>query len=300
MKYSVNEEGIQSLRAMACSSLKAIDKILELVSEIKLISDNYEELLGPHKASLNAELFDITHQLRHITGTVSEMSKTLNEVAEGYEEILENDKIQKAFVCQPSFEEKTASKSKGLFSKIFSKDTNNKDNEKTISFGEGLIAVKDSLNTDRYFICGNQHDKFKDYWENMSEKYAEEYCEEPQIEFICAKDIEGIPLGEGDIKNPERFWGRWEGGTQKTFEKIARQIPEVKMLLDAGKSCDEIAADRPELENCVDIYFRNPREVSKADGFYVFKDNGRHRELAAQAVNGMIPVKVTSVIKWKQ
>lgn len=133
-----------------------------------------------------------------------------------------------------------------------------------------------------------------------------DYEHEPQsadgegIKYIRASDIEGIHIFETDLSDSSGFWGCRTGGTQRTFMDIAKQIPEVKRMVDSGMSLQQIRDSRPDLDSCVGIYFEGAPQVSQLGEFYIFSSNGRHRELAAQAINGVIPVRITDVIVPKK
>lgn len=165
-----------------------------------------------------------------------------------------------------------------------------------IPFGTNITVCKDSLSSGRYFAEGNHHEAFRDYWENHAQ-YEEHPANVDGLVYISARDIQGIHLYDSEVQDPAGFWGRRTGGTQNTFVDIAKQIPAVKSLADSGKSLQDICYEHPELESCVGIYFTGAPEVKQADGYYVFCDNGRHRSLAAQTINGMIPVRIRSIIK---
>lgn len=140
-----------------------------------------------------------------------------------------------------------------------------------------------------------------DYWAHM-----DDYESQPadgsggEIKYIRASDIEGIHIFETDLSDSNGFWGRRTGGTQQTFMDIAKQIPEVKQMIDSGMSLQQIRDSRPDLGSCVGIYFEGAPQVSQLGEFYIFSSNGRHRELAAQAINGVIPVRITDVIVQKK
>lgn len=142
-----------------------------------------------------------------------------------------------------------------------------------------------------YFVKGDHFDQFEnDYYSPDDSAYTE--YDTPVQRDISPGLIEGIHLGKGEVEDPSVFWGQHEkGGTAESFQEIASHIPEVRDRLAAGESLDDIAED-DKLSDCASIYFRNMPEVVERDGYYEFNSNGRHRILAARALDHDIPVKV--------
>jgi hypothetical protein len=161
-----------------------------------------------------------------------------------------------------------------------------------------IFAARDSLNSERYFVVGNHYSEYMDYWINH-ENYTETECERSEYIYINARDIEGIHLSEYDVSHMADFWENSMGGTQDTFTDIAKRIPDVKLMLESGMDLDDIKISSPELEKCIEIYFKNIQQVGRAENFYVFLYDGRHREMAAKIIDGIIPVKVTRTIRHK-
>lgn len=168
-----------------------------------------------------------------------------------------------------------------------------------IPIDDNTFVVQDYFNSDRYFVADNHYSEYMDYWLNMGD-YTEVPSESTIYKYINARDIEGIYLFDSDIANMKGFWGRRTGGTRDTFVEIAEQIPIVKSLLEAGMGLDNIRTENPELVDCINIYFEKIAQVSKLGEFYIFSSNGRHREMAAQFIDGIIPVRITSSIRHKE
>ncbi len=145
------------------------------------------------------------------------------------------------------------------------------------------------------FVKGENYAQYIDYWNNYSDRKSRfERFDEPEIVTISPSLVEGIPLYEHDVSNPEDFWSQHEpGGTEQSFNEIASKIPLVKEELANGKPLSDILQDE-NLGACACIYFKpeNMPEVIKCGDHYEFQSNGRHRILAARNQGYDIPVRV--------
>ena len=145
------------------------------------------------------------------------------------------------------------------------------------------------------FVKGENHAQFMDVWNNYSdEANSVERFEEPEIVTISPSLVEGIPLSEYYVSNPDAFWSHHEPvGTEESFNDIASKIPTVKKELEDGRTLAEIMED-DNLSKCASIYFhpQNMPKVIKCGDHYEFQSNGRHRILAARNLGYDIPVKV--------
>lgn len=93
MKYAVNEEGVSALRTAASEITEAVDQLKNLTSGIQNTADENPDGLGPHKASLVSALENIKEQLNRASEPADSVAETLEEVAEGYQEIIDNDRF---------------------------------------------------------------------------------------------------------------------------------------------------------------------------------------------------------------
>lgn len=163
---------------------------------------------------------------------------------------------------------------------------------------DGIILRQDVLSDDRYFVQGNNYDKFSHYWQNASE-YTRT-CSGRKMT-IDARDIEGIYLSETEVKDSHLFWNRgqqYQVDSAEYFENLASRIPEIQAKLDAGETAESIMKN-PDLKDCYEKYFESPIEVYEADGYYVFASAGRHRCMAAQKLGCKIPVTIIGRIRQK-
>ena len=93
MKYAVNSDGIKAMRTMAAAITNAISVLEAETNKVENIAAAYPDALGPHKASLDRALQDISQSLKYATEPAAEVAENLEDVAEGYEDIIEHDGI---------------------------------------------------------------------------------------------------------------------------------------------------------------------------------------------------------------
>lgn len=94
MKYAVNSEGVEAMKKMASAITEAIEEIGTLTQGIKSTADGYQDMLGPHKSSLDSALSDIEASLKQASEPAESIAEQLNDVAEAYEDIIGNDRIR--------------------------------------------------------------------------------------------------------------------------------------------------------------------------------------------------------------
>lgn len=93
-KYAVNEPGAAALRSMASAIDEAVEQLVSLISGIQSTADEYDDSLGPHKASLDDVLEEISESLKQATDPANAVSEKLNDLADEYQEIIENNRIK--------------------------------------------------------------------------------------------------------------------------------------------------------------------------------------------------------------
>lgn len=123
----------------------------------------------------------------------------------------------------------------------------------------------------------------------------------PQVETISPASIEGVNVGGSRaMNNPDTFWNHHSNSRERYME-MASHIPEVSSRLQAGESLDQIRAEGSEsLKACATYYFgKDMVKVSRANGYYSFNGDGRHRVVAARKLGYDIPVCVTGVMRKK-
>ena len=173
---------------------------------------------------------------------------------------------------------------------MFQKNKSQSNENTTIDFN-GLSLEKTGALGDKFFVKGNNFDKFKYFRENI-DQYS--YIVTDYAKTISSRDIEGIYLNSSEVEDPHYFWTRgneYPVDSETYFMEIASHIPEVSMRLRSGESLDSIG-NISELKTCCDYYFDTPITVYEIDGFYHFGDAGRHRCMAAKKLGCDIPVNV--------
>lgn len=93
MKYAVSDNGIRALFELAESIRNAIYSIEAETKKVEWIAETYPDTLGPHKESLDRTLEEIKIALYNATEPAEELSEMIEEVAEGYQDILDHDLI---------------------------------------------------------------------------------------------------------------------------------------------------------------------------------------------------------------
>lgn len=294
-QYAVNEEGVQALKSTASNIMDAVEQVLNITNSIESVADEYVDTLGPHHTSLVSAITEIREAQKQAVQPASELSETLNDVADAYQDIIDNDRVpagnsgtsikgssQSGVICGASKGGKVTS----FFGRIFG--------------GAGSAGSQfGQFNVDSNgFVKGNGYDSYINDWNSYGnaefETDTKSFEGKNITETIDPASIEGIRVSENDIKEPSIFWGQHKtGGTAESFKEVASHISEVKSELDKGRSLFDLEND-PVLGPCASIYFdpQNMVQVIKCDGYYEFQSNGRHRVLAAREAGYDIPVKI--------
>ena len=131
----------------------------------------------------------------------------------------------------------------------------------TAMFDNTTPVSQDTMASDRYFARGNHYDEYQQFWESGGDGYTYSKVDNPQVELVKARDIEGVSLNQTEMDNPAEFWN-------KRYSKA----DYVDYVTNGNIS-------------------NNPVEVTKVnDSFYYFEGDGRHRILTAQELDIDIPV----------
>lgn len=292
-KFAINMEGVESLNTLANGLLvysnNIVEKNQQLEQMISLISDD----LGVYGDEIYGIINRNKQTLNNNKDDIIELAIQVKKYAQYIEGLVSEN------LCDNhSVKSESIFRTKDKIGGLFGKRKGQNDNNTVIPFGDKITVSQDKMNSERYFVNGNHSEQYMDYWTHL-EEFSEITVGNDSIIYIKAKDIEGIPLSSREVCDVEGFWGRRTGGTQESFVEIAREIPSIKKLLDSGMDYAEIRSRYPELSDCVGIYFEDAPSVSMLEDFYVFVGNGRHREMAVQIINGMIPVRVKSIITRK-
>lgn len=92
-KYSVSEEGVLALNAVVSSIMEATNQILALTNSLENTSSEKVNAIGPHKASLLSAITQIKNAEKEATEPVKEISEMLMDVADAYQDIIDDDRI---------------------------------------------------------------------------------------------------------------------------------------------------------------------------------------------------------------
>lgn len=302
LKYAVSNEGVQALKITASNILDAVDQILNITNSIETVANEHIENLGPHYTSLVSAITEIREAQKQAVQPASELSESLNDVADAYQDILDNDKVSNAnggttaTSSSPSGGIVGGTKG-GKFTSFFGR-----------MFGGSISAGSrfGQFSVDSHgFVKGNGYDSYINDWNSYGtaefETDTDSFKGKNITETIDPESIEGIRVSEYDIKNPQIFWEQHEdGGTAESFKEVALHIPKVQSALDSGRSLFDLKND-PVLGSCASLYFdpQNMVQVIKCNGYYEFQSNGRHRVLAARDAGYTIPVRIIGVRRRK-
>ena len=133
LQYKVDEEGVAALRTMAEAISEVTDIVSLLISSVQSDANSRSDTLGPHKASLDRALEEIKESIVQASQPVSEVSESLNDVADAYEEVIENDRI-KYFGNQSRTDSKGITSTNGIHASPSGKEFNNSGNNSSISY----------------------------------------------------------------------------------------------------------------------------------------------------------------------
>ncbi len=292
-KYAISKEGAESLNQLSNNLFINANNIVEANAHLEQVMGSLDDGLGIY----GDEIIGIIHRNRQILNNNREAIENLAmQLKKQAREVEEMVAMELGDFDSTSTERHSGIR--GIVENIFGKKGGSKNDDLAIPFGNGITVSQDKRNSDVFFVNGNHSKEFMDYWTHVDE-FTVVPIDNESIIYINARDIEGIHLNNNDISDVDGFWGRRTGGTQESFVNIAQDIPKVKNLLESGMDYHEIRSAYPELSDCVDIYFESAPSVCALNDFYVFSFGGRHREMAAQTIDGMIPVKVKSIITRK-
>lgn len=93
--YSVNADGIQAINTMAHQIVMAKDELVQAVLSVKSVADE-NDTIGPHQASLDDALDQISQKVNEVSDSVDLISVKLKEVAELYQEYMDDNRFKNA------------------------------------------------------------------------------------------------------------------------------------------------------------------------------------------------------------
>lgn len=92
MKYAVNPEGVQALRTLSRQIVEGAETINSAADALSTAADEHSDALGPHQSSIAGILEEIRAAEAAAAEPVESVSEKLNDVAEGYQEVIDNDR----------------------------------------------------------------------------------------------------------------------------------------------------------------------------------------------------------------
>lgn len=309
MRYSVTEQGISALKSMSQKVIAAEEDICSGVASVLVVSDSMANTLGPHKASLDSALENISNLINGTKQNVTEISNKLNMTAQAYEEFLQTDRIKDTVqsangmagigglgaliggIFGHSGGEGKAAAGNGPSSGSAAEMAAGNSSQ---TFSDFQIA-EDPYSEGTMNFPGSHYQEYLDIENNMDQYTFSTEGYDNVVEDISPDQIEGVTVS--NVETADKFWGQHEtGGTEDSFLGIASHIPDVKGELEKGKSIDDIKED-PVLGSCAQQYFSplssEQVRVVKCGDFYLFDGNGRHRILAAKHFGYSFPIHVT-------
>lgn len=93
MKYAVSDEGVSALMTLSTNITEAVVEVYQLTANIQASMDEHNDAIGPHRASLSEAIKDIYQSIKTSAKPANTLSETLKEVAEAYQEIIDNDQL---------------------------------------------------------------------------------------------------------------------------------------------------------------------------------------------------------------
>ena len=92
MKYAVNEDGVASLREMASKLEASTDELTQSLQSINSVMDEYGDTIGPQgTTTLKSAVDGITSTIRGSFDSINEVVVKLSDIADDYEEEINND-----------------------------------------------------------------------------------------------------------------------------------------------------------------------------------------------------------------
>lgn len=94
MKYAVSEDGVQALNGLSTKLSATTTQINSLTGTILNRIAEYQDVLGPHKKSIEEAVGEIATSTNVAAGSVESVAEILSDVAASYQEIIANDRIR--------------------------------------------------------------------------------------------------------------------------------------------------------------------------------------------------------------
>lgn len=95
-KYAVNNEGVSALCQLSTRVSNCCESLNGLIADLKNACGDKGQVLGPHYASVEEALETIQAEVNKAKEPSISVSETLLDIADSYEEIIENDKVKQS------------------------------------------------------------------------------------------------------------------------------------------------------------------------------------------------------------
>ncbi len=90
-KYACSDEGVAALKDCAARILDGAEGLKAETSAMRSVGDEYSDTLGPHLSELNSALDGIQGALARCIEPANNIADLLNEVAEGYQDVIDTN-----------------------------------------------------------------------------------------------------------------------------------------------------------------------------------------------------------------
>lgn len=251
------------------------EKLKETKSKLNSIKDN------PYASHLEAASAKGDQLMGELESLLDEIDEDIPDISSGSDQGISAG---------------SSGKKGGLFSGLFSKKAEPASVSQAPHFGSFEMAQIPGSSD--YFVKGSNYDSFISDYNNYGSTVYQSLSGNEKEAVISPSLIEGIRMGPGEAADNSIFWAQHlTGGTKESFMEITSHIPQVRSLIDSGMSLDEIRHARPDLEECVSIYF-SPSQIPwviQCDGYYELDSGGRHRVLTAREAGYDIPVRIVGI-----
>ncbi len=242
--------GLSTSAAIAVSTAVAVVAVVSMAgSSILNVIDIWFEIDNP--------VFNTFQKALNIISTVSNLAYSIGNIYNAVKKINPQE-----YIASHSVENLTPGTG-GQTADLASYSAEGTSADPGIQFDDN-IYVEESRYHNEYFVKGDHYDDFTEFYYSETGEYSYVPTENPQIEYVNAKDIEGVYLYDNEVQNPSGFWTRSGNRTKEGYFEV------VEHLEDYG-----------------------PIRVNKVnDSFYTFIDDGRHRVIISKIKDIKIPVIV--------
>lgn len=273
-RYKCDLEGIGALRKLAADIRENIETIEEETKQQKNVISEYVEVLGPHHQSLVSTIYEIQIAIRGGISPAVEMADMLMDVAQGYEDIINDNPFASLDVSENSggnSQKGETKKSEGAFTKgeglsswkSIHGDHSYKDDMKAVNPLYDESSYEWAYNCQRcvpaYEMRQRGYDvqakarptvEKKNIWGKARKELAEDYLSRHPFDAWIPSETIHCPEGQLSIERQMQEWGDgsraevmvlWEneGGAGHVF--VAQQIDGVTHYIDPQSGKEAVA-----------------------------------------------------------